>query len=128
MAQALATAQVNARLERSLKTAGDEAMAAAGISPSEAVRALWSLAASCKNKPAELIAALYPKKAEKREAQAEAIKKQRLALIAESEAFVEGFYAEMGPCADAELNEPSYDELKALAFADKYGSEMGWED
>lgn len=38
---ASSTAQINVRLDRALKTAGDEALAEAGISPSEAVRALW---------------------------------------------------------------------------------------
>lgn len=128
MAQALATAQVNARLDRALKIEGDEAMAAAGISPSEAVRALWSLAVSCKNRPTDLIATLYPKKAERQEAQAEAIKRQRLALIAESQSFVENFYKDMGLGPNAELDDLSYEELKELAYTDKYGTEMGWEN
>lgn len=39
---ASSTAQINVRLDRALKAAGDEALMEEGISPSEAVRALWS--------------------------------------------------------------------------------------
>ena len=39
------TAQVNVRMDASLKAAGDEGLARAGITPSEAVRALWEAAA-----------------------------------------------------------------------------------
>lgn len=36
-----ATAQINVRLDRALKEAGDAELARLGISPSQAVRALW---------------------------------------------------------------------------------------
>ena len=41
-AQPAQTAQINVRIERSLKEAGDAALGELGISPSEAVRALWA--------------------------------------------------------------------------------------
>ena len=40
-----ATVQLNARMNRELKKAGDEALARIGLSPTEAVRALWTKAA-----------------------------------------------------------------------------------
>ena len=40
-----ATVQLNARMNRELKKAGDEALARIGLSPTEAVRALWAKAA-----------------------------------------------------------------------------------
>ena len=40
-----ATVQVNVRIDRDLKKAGDEALALIGFSPSQAVRALWEKAA-----------------------------------------------------------------------------------
>ena len=40
-----ATVQLNARMSSELKKAGDEAMARIGLSPTEAVRALWAKAA-----------------------------------------------------------------------------------
>lgn len=40
-----ATVQLNARMSRSLKQSGDEALALIGLSPTQAVRALWEKAA-----------------------------------------------------------------------------------
>ena len=40
-----ATAQLNVRMDPALKAAGDAGLADIGFSPSEAVRALWTLAA-----------------------------------------------------------------------------------
>ena len=39
-----ATAQLNARMPKSLKKSGDEALALIGLSPTQAVRALWEKA------------------------------------------------------------------------------------
>lgn len=40
-----ATAQLNVRLDPELKKAGDEALASIGLTPSQAIRALWERAA-----------------------------------------------------------------------------------
>ena len=53
-----ATVQMNTRLERRLKQEGDYALSLAGYSPSEAVRALWRLAASLHDDPSALRSAL----------------------------------------------------------------------
>ena len=42
---ASSTAQLNARMDATLKKSGDEALASIGFSPSRAVRALWGTAA-----------------------------------------------------------------------------------
>jgi len=39
-----ATVQLNIRMDRSLKEAGDEALAQIGLNPSQAIRALWEKA------------------------------------------------------------------------------------
>ena len=39
-------AQINVRLDADLKRSGDAALSKAGMTPSQAVRALWQLAAS----------------------------------------------------------------------------------
>ena len=39
-----ASVQLNARMNRSLKESGDEALASIGLSPTQAVRALWEKA------------------------------------------------------------------------------------
>ena len=43
--------QMNVRLETSLKTQGDAALAHAGYSPSQAARKLWALAAKLRHNP-----------------------------------------------------------------------------
>ena len=52
------TAQINVRIDRTLKEAGDAALASAGFSPSEAVRALWQKAAARGASLEEVIACL----------------------------------------------------------------------
>ena len=44
-------AQINVRLDADLKRSGDAALSRAGMTPSQAVRALWQLAASLADRP-----------------------------------------------------------------------------
>ena len=46
MPNAAASVQVNVRMEKSLRDAGDAGLAAMDVSPTQAVRAVWKLAAS----------------------------------------------------------------------------------
>lgn len=55
-----AQSQVNARIDAGLKTAGDAALAAAGLTPTQAVRMLWSLAVRYQDEPEKLLIALDP--------------------------------------------------------------------
>ncbi len=59
-----AQAQVNARIDADLKATGDAALAAAGLTPTQAVRMLWSLAVRYQGEPEKLRAALDPDAAE----------------------------------------------------------------
>jgi antitoxin component of RelBE/YafQ-DinJ toxin-antitoxin module len=52
--QMAATAQLNVRLEQSLKQSGDAVLARHGVSPSEAVRGLWHFMAANQQLPAIL--------------------------------------------------------------------------
>lgn len=52
--------QVNTRLDTELKTRGDRALARAGFSPSQAIRALWQLASNHHNEPEVLRDLLNP--------------------------------------------------------------------
>ena len=45
MASTATTTQINVRIDRALKSSGDAALSDAGITPSEAIRAVWELAA-----------------------------------------------------------------------------------
>ena len=47
-------AQINVRLDADLKRSGDAALSRAGMTPSQAVRALWQLAASLADRPGAL--------------------------------------------------------------------------
>lgn len=58
-----ATIQLNARMSRSLKEAGDEALALIGLSPTQAVRALWEKAAR-RGEDLEEVAALLCERGE----------------------------------------------------------------
>lgn len=51
--------RVNARIDANLKTAGDAALAAAGLTPTQAVRMLWSLAVRYQDEPEKLRAMLH---------------------------------------------------------------------
>lgn len=53
-------AQVNARIDANLKATGDAGLAAAGYTPTQAVRALWALATRFKNEPVKIRVALDP--------------------------------------------------------------------
>lgn len=59
-----AQSQVNARIDADLKATGDAALAAAGLTPTQAVRMLWSLAVRYQGEPEKLRAALDPDAAE----------------------------------------------------------------
>lgn len=62
--QKSAQSQVNARIDANLKASGDAALAAAGLTPTQAVRMLWSLAVRYQDEPEKLRAALDPDSAE----------------------------------------------------------------
>lgn len=51
--------RVNVRIDTDLKTAGDAALAAAGFTPTQAVRILWSLAVRYQDEPEKLRAMLH---------------------------------------------------------------------
>ena len=56
-----ATIQLNVRMNRSLKESGDDALTTIGLSPTQAVRALWEKAAKRGKDLDEVAALLLPK-------------------------------------------------------------------
>ena len=91
-------AQINVRLDPDLKRSGDAALSRAGMTPSQAVRALWQLAASLADHPGALEDILLPSRARAEQRERDMVKAQ-----------------------------PSDDEeLKRNAYADRYGEEMNW--
>lgn len=121
-------AQVNARIDPELKRAGDKGLAAAGISPTEGVRALYALASLYAKKPRKLIAALYPKAQEQAERSAADAKARKLKLIDEGASIVADTRAELGVSTSSSVVAPSFEDLIESAYDDKYGAFMGWHE
>lgn len=119
-------AQVNARIDPELKRSGDKGLAAAGISPTEGVRALYALASLYAKKPRKLIAALYPKAEEQAERAAADTRARKLKLIDEGASIVADARAELGISASPSAIAPSFEDLVERAYDDKYGAFMGW--
>lgn len=122
---AVATAQVNVRINPQLKSQGDEGLAAAGITPTQAVRAVWELAAQNKNTPDRLKAVLFPGQDEVDSDEVAAQKQYRSKLIEEGSLICEQAYKQIGlnkPYATTDL---SYAELKEAAYFEKYGVDKG---
>ena len=123
-----ATAQVNARIEPELKRKGDEALAAAGLTPTQAVRALWELATRCAHTPEKLRAALFPCEELQAQTQRDREAQRKRALIEEGANLMERFYRSQGLPWPPPTSELSYEELKEAAYLERYGKEMGWDE
>lgn len=127
MAQA-ATAQINARLSRDLKISGDAGLVAAGITPSEAIRALWCLASKFSSEPKKLLASLYPDRAKAENEELDMEVRRKLALVDEGQDLVTNWYASRGIDVTSLSSQPSYEELEADAYFEEYGEFMGWNE
>lgn len=123
-----ATAQINVRLNPALKQRGDEGLSGAGLSPSQAIRALWELAARNADNPKAIQRALFPERAEAQEADLSAAQRCRTEAIGKGARVVEDAYRAMGVIlAPSSTTELSYDELRDLAYQERCGELMGWE-
>ena len=120
------TAQVNARIDPELKRSGDKGLAAAGISPTEGVRALYELASLYAKTPHKLIAALYPKAHEQAQNAAADARARKLELVDEGASIVADACTELGISTPSSAVTPSFDDLIEHAYDDKYGAFMGW--
>ena len=122
-----ATAQINARLNPVLKQRGDEGLSGAGLSPSQAIRALWELAARNSDNPEAIQRALFPERAEVQEAELSAAQCRRAEAIGKGAHVVEDAYRTMGVVPTSSSAGLSFDELRDLAYQERYGELMGWE-
>lgn len=125
--EALATAspamsQVNARLSTSLKRRGDAALANAGITPSQAVRAVWEFAAVHANEPRKIVAALYPDQEESADVALE--RERKVQLVRQGSRFVEDALLKAGLSVPSALEMPSEEELRNAAFLETYGVDV----
>lgn len=118
-------AQINVRLDPDLKRSGDAALSRAGMTPSQAVRALWQLAASLADRPGALQDILSPGRARAEQREREKAAKHKLELIDQGSQLFAAVCRESG--IDLAKVQPSgNEELKRNAYADRYGEEMNW--
>jgi len=120
-----ASAQINVRLDANLKRTGDAALSSAGMTPSQAVRALWQLAASLADRPGALQDILSPDRARAEQHEREKAARRKLGLIDQGSQLFAIARRESG--IDVPKAQPTGDEeLKRNAYADRYGEEMSW--
>ena len=113
----LEIAQVNARIDASLKTAGDVALAKAGLTPTKAIRAMWQRFAELKDRP-EKIRELV----ESRDVLAPAERaeqERRLNLAKEGSMIVSRSLAERGVVMPEGFEELSYEELREQVLLER---------
>lgn len=122
-----ATAQINARISPDLKARGDAALLDAGFSPTQAIRALWDFAAGHADNPHAIARVLLPEQASAEDEEALAQRTLRAKAIARGSSLVREGYMGAGLEWPPEACELGYDDLKELAYAERYGEEMGWE-
>lgn len=99
------TVQMNTRIDANLKAEGDLALACAGYTPSQAVRALWTLAVKNKNHP-EAMRSILDGKGEKQDE-----RQQRAALVESGVSICRDFINEFCLTASSEKKAPAYEEL-----------------
>ena len=121
-----ATAQLNVRMDAELKASGDAALASLGVTPSEAVRDLWRLAAEHEDRPDTLRALLFPGPADVEQDARVRARERKLALAAAGLELYPSMCEKLGAAASDGANVPSDDELEECAYAEKYGDFMGW--
>ncbi|MBS5450237.1 MAG: hypothetical protein KHY83_08145 [Coriobacteriia bacterium] len=125
-ANASGAAQINVRIDAGLKRRGDAALAAAGLTPSRAVRALWELAESHAAEPESILRAIMPSKACAVEEERAARLRQREEAFARGPRVVEEAYRAAGLSWPAYEDAPSYEKLQERAYEERYGELMGW--
>lgn len=121
-----ASAQVNARIAPDLKERGDAALARAGVSPTQAVRALWELAARYADDPASLLDTLYPDRADRAARDTLQAQEERARAIEQGPSIVRDAYRTAGIPWPTGADVP-YDDLMEAAYAERYGAGLGWD-
>lgn len=117
-------AQVNARIDAELKEAGDAALAAAGLTPTQAVRMLWSLAVRYQDEPERLHEALDPDSAAP-SADEMAERRRKIEAVRRGASLMEKFFKEFAivPQPDPDRRSLSereyYDLLREEHFREK---------
>lgn len=117
-------AQVNARIDAELKEAGDAALAAAGLTPTQAVRMLWSLAVRYQDEPERLHEALDPDSAAP-SADEMAERRRKIEAVRRGASLMEKFFKEFAIVPQPDLDRQAlsereyYDLLREEHFREK---------
>ncbi|MBQ9021765.1 MAG: translation repressor RelB [Eggerthellaceae bacterium] len=117
------SAQMNVRMERALLEAGNAALAEMGITPSQAVRALWEkLAKRGKDREAVQTVLFTP------EVSAEKQREDALDLVKKGHQIVDDFYRSMGidPSTLPVEDFPSYEEIREEALFERMKERGIW--
>lgn len=113
----LEMAQVNARIDASLKAAGDAALAKAGLTPTKAIRALWQRFAELADRP-EKIRELVESSDELGPGE-RAEQERKLSLAQEGPMIVSRSLVERGIAVPEGLEELSYEELRERVLLER---------
>lgn len=116
--------QMNVRLDEDLKKKGDSAFSKAGITPSEAVRALWQFAIDHASEPSAI--AKQVSELQNAESEEDALKRQqRIRAASAMHESVDAFFAQRGASLlDLKLEPLSDEALYEQAMIDHF-SEKG---
>ena len=116
------TVQMNVRIDATKKEAGDNAFAHIGLTPSQAVRALWEFAARNGNDPAALRTMIAELEGEQEDEEALSEKERRLKTLHEGWALMDNFRKERGLVCDI-----PEDDDERMAYYDELREEAYWE-
>ena len=113
MAQSTAV-QMNIRIDRALKDSGDAVLARIGITPSQAVRALWQFITRHAASPDQV--EQFVAQAQARDLdQADPLVRERLAILQRGWLLCEGIDI------PSELANQSYEQLREEAYLERFG-------
>lgn len=116
------TTQINTRINQELKQRGDAAFAAAGLTSSEAIRTLYEFAAAHELQP-ELILQRFASPSDNEKIAREKRERGLAAIDCGGVLYAEALRKLGVTNPDATILSMSYDQLKELAFAEKYERE-----
>ena len=112
-----AIAQVNARIDANLKTAGDAALAKAGLTPTKAIRALWQRFAELTDQPEKIRELVESSDMLAPAGRAE--QERKLSLAQEGSMIVSRSLAERGVVVPEGFEELSYEELREQVLLER---------
>lgn len=124
----MSTVQMNLRIDPTLKREGDEALAQAGYTPTQAVRALWDFAARHRNRPSEIREALSFGEANPSEEELDEEVKRKLEIVEYGANIGRNFLKSMGLTDDQidrmPVNDTPYAELREQSLIERYGLDL----